>query len=220
MADADTDLAKLRKECITSLYLCTDNVSKYLDEEKESEFAKLKSYVSEYCLLEAQEDVAIQALEKAKRETDISNVDTLQERFKSHLSSLASKRLNINNHPYMLELKKRFDKGQQAARQNLDESDIAITETQDQYIDPITKKPIVDPVKNTVCGHIYEKDAIMNLIIRNNKTKCPVAGCGNRSPIMKQHLISDEELKFRMTLTQHSTMIQERSILNLDDSIN
>ncbi|KAM3961880.1 uncharacterized protein ACR2FA_003964 [Aphomia sociella] len=217
---ADTDLAKLRKECITSLYLCTDNLSKYLDDEKESEFNKLKNYVSTYCLLEAQEDVAIQALEKAKRETDSSNVETLQDRFNAHLSSLANKRLNVNNHPYMLELSKRYEKVQQAARQNLDESDLAITESQDQYIDPITKKAIVDPVKNTVCGHIYEKEAIMNLINMKSRTKCPVAGCGNRGPIMKQHLLSDEELKFRMTLTQHSTMIQERSIMNLDDSTN
>ncbi|KOB71607.1 Sec8 protein [Operophtera brumata] len=61
-----SDLADLRKQCITSLYLCTDNVSKYLDSEKEEEFNKLKGYVQEYCLLEAQEDVAIQALERTK----------------------------------------------------------------------------------------------------------------------------------------------------------
>lgn len=47
----------------------------------------------------------------------------------------------------------------------------------------------------------------------------PVAGCGNRGPILPQHLISDEELKFRMTLTQHSTMIHERSVTNLDDTM-
>lgn len=63
---ADSDLAELRKQCITSLYLCTDNVSKYVDTEKETEFNKLKSYVEGYCLLEAQQEVAIQALERAE----------------------------------------------------------------------------------------------------------------------------------------------------------
>lgn len=63
---SESDLVELRKQCITSLYLCTDNVCKYMDEEKEAEFNKLKKYVGEYCLLEAQEEVAIQALEKAK----------------------------------------------------------------------------------------------------------------------------------------------------------
>ncbi|CAG9785307.1 unnamed protein product [Diatraea saccharalis] len=215
---SDSDLAELRKQCITSLYLCSDNVSKYLDEEKEAEFNKLKSYVEGYCLLEAQQDVAIQALERAKNETDNSNLDTLDERFKANLASMAGKKLNVKNHPYMIELNKRIEKGQQQARQNLEDSDLAITESQDRYIDPITKKVIVDPVKNTVCGHIYEKQSIMNLLKMKSSTKCPVAGCGNRTAIQKQHLIEDEELRFRMTITQHSTMIEERSYTNLDET--
>ncbi|KAJ0180155.1 hypothetical protein K1T71_004746 [Dendrolimus kikuchii] len=119
----------------------------------------------------------------------------------------------------MLEVNNRYQKGLQVARTNLDESDLAITEMQDQYIDPITKRPILDPVKNTVCGHIYEKEAIMDMIRNKKRTKCPVVGCGNRGPILIDHLMSDDELKFRMTLTQHSTMIQERSIMDLDNSI-
>lgn len=64
---ADSDLNELRKLCINSLYLCTDNVSKYLEnDKKENEYKKLKSYVEEYCLLEAQQEVATQALEMAK----------------------------------------------------------------------------------------------------------------------------------------------------------
>lgn len=63
---ADNDLADLRKQCITSLYLCTDNVSKYLDSEKEAEFDKLKMCVQSYCTLEAQQDVTIEAMMRAK----------------------------------------------------------------------------------------------------------------------------------------------------------
>ncbi|XP_028174391.1 E3 SUMO-protein ligase NSE2-like [Ostrinia furnacalis] len=215
---ADSDLAELRKQCMQSLYLCTDNVSKYLDDEKEAEFRKLKSYVEGYCLQEAQQDVAIQALEKAKRETDNSNFDTLQDRFNANLCSMAGKRLNVNNHPYMLELTKRYQKGMEQSRQNMDDSDLAITESQDQYIDPITKRPIVDPMKNSVCGHVYEKQSIMELIKRKASAKCPVAGCGNRGPMGSQ-LISDEELRFRLAITQQSTMIQEHSIMNLDETM-
>ncbi|XP_075970149.1 uncharacterized protein LOC142972759 [Anticarsia gemmatalis] len=214
---ADTDLADLRKQCITSLYLCTDNVSKYLDSEKEAEFNKLKTCVQQYCTMQAQQDVAIEAMQRTKRETDNTNMDTIEERFQAHLSNLAGKRLRVDNHPYMIEFTKRYEKGLQQARNNLDESDLAITESQEQYIDPITKRPITDPVKNTVCGHIYEREAIMNLIQTKNRTKCPVAGCGNRGPITPAQLISDDELKFRMTITKHSTMIQERSIMDLDD---
>ncbi|KAJ2939576.1 hypothetical protein O0L34_g14289 [Tuta absoluta] len=215
---ADSDLADLRKQCITSLYLCTDNVSKYLDDEKEDKFKKLKSYVEGYCMMEAQQEVAIRALEKATAETDSSNTESLETRFQSHLSSMAKKRLNTKNHPYMKEFDGRVAKGLQQNRLNMDESDLAITETDEQYIDPITKKPITDPVKNKVCGHVYERASIMKLIDMKNRTRCPVAGCGHKEPIQKHNLISDEELKFRMTITQHSTMVQERSIMNLDES--
>ncbi|KAI8428512.1 hypothetical protein MSG28_007299 [Choristoneura fumiferana] len=214
---AETDLADLRKQCITSLYLCSDNISKYLEDNKEAEFAKLKSYVEDYCILESQQEEAIQALERAKRETDASNVDTLQERFDANLQSLANTRSNVNNHPYMMEIKKRIQRGMQMSRNNLEESDMAITESDNRPIDPITKRPIEDPVKNTVCGHIYDREAIMNLLNLKKKIKCPVAGCGNRNPINPNQLISDEELKFQMSLNTHSTMIQQ-SMMNLDDS--
>lgn len=45
-----------------------------------------------------------------------------------------------------------------------------------------------------------------------------VAGCGNRAPVVANQLVSDEEFMFRMTITKHSTMIQERTITNLDDT--
>ncbi|XP_045493244.1 E3 SUMO-protein ligase NSE2-like [Colias croceus] len=214
---ADSDLSDLRKQCLNSLYLCSDNISKYLDEGRNNEYEKLKSIVKEYCLMEAQQDVAIQALEKTKKEIDATNVDTLENKFKANLSSMAGKRLDVNRHPYMLELNKHIEKGLENARNNLDDSDLAITETQDRLIDPITKKAIVNPVRNTNCGHIYEEEVIMK-IIQKKKLRCPVAGCGNREPLIRQHLISDEELKFRLALTQHSTMIEERSVLDLDDT--
>lgn len=45
-----------------------------------------------------------------------------------------------------------------------------------------------------------------------------VAGCGNREPVQRQHLVSDDELIFRMALTQHSTMMQEVSVMDIDDT--
>lgn len=65
---AVSDLAELRKQCMSSLFLCTENVSKYLDSgtEKDEELGKLKSYEQEYCLQLTQENVTIEALEKTK----------------------------------------------------------------------------------------------------------------------------------------------------------
>ena len=47
-------------------------------------------------------------------------------------------------------------------------------------IDPITKKEIVDPVRNKKCKHIYEKSTMNHMIDRareNNKpVRCPYMG--------------------------------------------
>lgn len=38
-------------------------------------------------------------------------------------------------------------------------------------IDPISKKRIVDPVKNTICGHTYDRDSITGILKMNKKTR-------------------------------------------------
>jgi hypothetical protein len=52
---------------------------------------------------------------------------------------------------------------------------------------PVTGQLLEDPVKNTVCDHVYSRQNIMNLIrqLRSSnphrtKYKCPVAGCHNK----------------------------------------
>ena len=61
-------------------------------------------------------------------------------------------------------------------------------------IDPITRKEMTDPVKNTLCGHTYERDSILQLIGKHPKTKCPMAGCANSNPVNQNHLIANTDL--------------------------
>lgn len=42
---------------------------------------------------------------------------------------------------------------------------------------PITGTLMEDPYKNTVCGHVYEKEAILNHLKKDRMKRCPVAGC-------------------------------------------
>lgn len=208
----DIDIRDLRKQCIQSLISTAENVAKYLQEDKEDNYEKLKMYMENYCLLEIEQEVAEQALEAAKADTNISNINTLQKRFEDGLKTLSQNRINPNSHRYMQELKTRYESGLQSVSssgltENLNESDIAIVQTNEQFLDPITKKHISDPVKNTMCGHVYERETILNLIRRKHRIRCPVAGCANPESIQENHLLEDEELRFRLSLSQHSTMI-------------
>lgn len=57
----------------------------------------------------------------------------------------------------------------------LDES-VALTEeqlneSQHAYLDPITKRPIENPVRNKRCNHIYGKNSITELIRQNPRCR-------------------------------------------------
>ncbi|XP_066970197.1 E3 SUMO-protein ligase NSE2-like [Macrobrachium rosenbergii] len=82
--------------------------------------------------------------------------------------------------------------------QNLDrkkiftaEDDLVATEEEVNIIDPITKTRMTEPVRNRICGHVYEKSSVLQMI-RQKKRKgfrCPTMACANRSPINPQDLI-------------------------------
>uniref|UniRef100_A0A6P4FBQ3 E3 SUMO-protein ligase NSE2 n=1 Tax=Drosophila rhopaloa TaxID=1041015 RepID=A0A6P4FBQ3_DRORH len=64
--------------------------------------------------------------------------------------------------------------------------------------DPWTKALIKNPVRNKVCGHIYDRDYVHSLIKDNIGIRCPVAGCANRAYINPGHLIEDAQIRHKM----------------------
>ncbi|KAF7237830.1 E3 SUMO-protein ligase NSE2 [Varanus komodoensis] len=83
------------------------------------------------------------------------------------------------------------------ALEQVDE-DIAVTESQMNFICPITQEEMKKPVKNKICGHAYEEAAILELIQhkeqRKKKARCPRVGCNNLH-VKKSDLVPDEVLK-------------------------
>merc|ERR1711936_1218365 len=77
------------------------------------------------------------------------------------------------------------------------EDDLIVVKTEHNTIDPITKKQIVDPVRNKKCNHIYEKSTIYSMIElarENSKSvKCPYMGCNCRD-FKKTDLVKDKEV--------------------------
>uniref|UniRef100_A0A673JNY7 E3 SUMO-protein ligase NSE2 n=1 Tax=Sinocyclocheilus rhinocerous TaxID=307959 RepID=A0A673JNY7_9TELE len=64
----------------------------------------------------------------------------------------------------------------------LDE-DIAVTQSQTNFICPLTQVKMVNPVKNKKCVHHYDQEAVLEMIKAKHKNKkkfrCPKVGCGN-----------------------------------------
>ncbi|XP_052507747.1 E3 SUMO-protein ligase NSE2 isoform X2 [Budorcas taxicolor] len=98
------------------------------------------------------------------------------------------------------ELKKQY--GLQSDREadsteGVDE-DMIVTQSQTNFICPITQLEMKKPVKNKVCGHTYEEEAIVRMIESKHKRKkkacCPKIGCSHTDMRMSD-LIQDEALR-------------------------
>merc|ERR1711902_264852 len=78
-----------------------------------------------------------------------------------------------------------------------DDDDLIVVKTEHNTIDPITKKQIVEPVRNKKCNHIYEKSTIYSMIelARENSkpVKCPYMGCNCRD-FKKTDLVKDKDV--------------------------
>ncbi|XP_065759387.1 E3 SUMO-protein ligase NSE2 isoform X4 [Muntiacus reevesi] len=98
------------------------------------------------------------------------------------------------------ELKKQY--GLQADREadnteELDE-DMIVTQSQTNFICPITLLEMKKPVKNKVCGHTYDEEAVVRMIEsrhrRKKKACCPKVGCSH-TDMRISDLIQDEALR-------------------------
>ncbi|XP_075438247.1 E3 SUMO-protein ligase NSE2 isoform X2 [Ascaphus truei] len=78
------------------------------------------------------------------------------------------------------------------------DEDVAVTQSQINFICPITQMEMINPVKNKVCGHTYEKDAIERMIQnrhqKKKKARCPKVGC-DHSDMKITDLVPDTALK-------------------------
>ncbi|XP_055287873.1 E3 SUMO-protein ligase NSE2 isoform X1 [Moschus berezovskii] len=78
------------------------------------------------------------------------------------------------------------------------DEDMIVTQSQTNFICPITQMEMKKPVKNKVCGHTYDEEAVVRMIESKHKRKkkacCPKIGCSQIDMKMSD-LIQDEALR-------------------------
>lgn len=52
------------------------------------------------------------------------------------------------------------------------DADLRLTGREINVIDPISKTRMTDPVKNAVCGHVYDKGSLVAMLQKNKNTRC------------------------------------------------
>ncbi|NXX87043.1 NSE2 ligase, partial [Urocolius indicus] len=149
-----------------------------------------------------------ETVHQIKREKP-ENIPDLQYLVKEKFTALESKNSDSDlqqNEKYayfkdqLKEMKKQFchqsNNGSEAIEE-IDE-DIAVTQSQMNFICPITQMEMKRPVRNKVCGHTYEEDAILKIIEnrkqQRKKVRCPKIGCSH-ADVKASDLMPDEALK-------------------------
>ncbi|KAG4073629.1 hypothetical protein HA402_000853 [Bradysia odoriphaga] len=85
-------------------------------------------------------------------------------------------------------LSKRMLQSTTTVTQTTVSNDMEITETS-HAIDPITKGPLVRPVRNKHCNHIYGYQSVIDSLAINRRLRCPMVGCSNKTYVIEQDLI-------------------------------
>ncbi|XP_017154961.2 uncharacterized protein LOC108163937 [Drosophila miranda] len=82
--------------------------------------------------------------------------------------------------------------------------------------DPWSMVLMKDPVRNTMCGHIYDSGSVNAMIKDYVRIRCPVSGCANKHFIQPSHLVQDIEAqeKLRRHLSEQKLEVASDS----DDS--
>eukprot|EP00529_Nitzschia_sp_RCC80_P030738 CAMPEP_0113462136 /NCGR_PEP_ID=MMETSP0014_2-20120614/11921_1 /TAXON_ID=2857 /ORGANISM="Nitzschia sp." /LENGTH=303 /DNA_ID=CAMNT_0000353959 /DNA_START=146 /DNA_END=1057 /DNA_ORIENTATION=- /assembly_acc=CAM_ASM_000159 len=79
---------------------------------------------------------------------------------------------------------------------------------------PITTQLMEEPVRNTVCGHVYSMEGIKQILKSSSSnrrgTKCPVAGCQNGN-VTKSQLQVDDDLKIKIRRLKKRQSIEKKS---------
>ena len=90
-------------------------------------------------------------------------------------------------------------------------------------IDPWNKKEINDPVKNRICGHIYDKTSLEAQLCQSVRPRCPYMGCNNRE-ILGQHSVMDDPetlemiQQIRANPQLNQTASNDKSTVDLDST--
>ncbi|KFW01342.1 E3 SUMO-protein ligase NSE2, partial [Eurypyga helias] len=132
------------------------------------------------------------------------NIPDLKSLVKEKFTLLESKNSDSDlqkNEKYMYfkdqvkEMRKQYNDNE--AIEQIDE-DIAVTQSQMNFICPITQMEMKRPVRNKVCGHTYDEDAILKIIQtrkqQKKKVRCPKIGCSH-ADVKGSDLVPDEALK-------------------------
>lgn len=189
------------QQVIEELYDCytttaANIISYYGADESKTKLKGLRDIVENNCL----QDKKLRSAELIKEqflsvynggddetETDIEAIT------REYTESISKIDTNVSNDEKLLLFDRQVEAllDKVATEGNDGDGDLQVSGGFINVIDPISKKRIVDPVKNSVCGHTYDRESITEILKINKKTRCPVIGCRSKEFVALANLRTD-----------------------------
>ena len=157
----------------------------------------MEGYVTDSLEQEINNNV-LRTLKNRLAKVDVSDwPDDIEEEFnkiKSESSNNNAQK-NVQDHPWIKELGSILnDEEDEPQTEDIDD-DLAMTQTEINTICPISKVEMKKPVKNPVCGHVYDKASIETILRQRPGSLCPVVGCPSKRAVLKDQLREDKATK-------------------------
>ncbi|KAK9304944.1 hypothetical protein QLX08_003876 [Tetragonisca angustula] len=173
-------------------------IAYYGSNERDEKLQELKDIVKNNCIqdkkLKSTEIIKcrISSLYNDDNDNHVTsdNIGSIINEYKQAISEIST---DVSNDDKLIE----FDKHVEALldgvveKKNDVDAELQLVGGYINVIDPISKKRIVDPMKNIICGHTYDRQSITQILKVNKKTRCPVIGCKSTEFVTLKHLRTD-----------------------------
>jgi len=173
---------------------------------KEDYLKRLQSVLEACVKSEYDHNITKEAIRATKQlmqenESDAPITERFDEIYKSQMKNLQvssnlqqqlSKDPDLNNFRTHLQQESQDDE-----EEDDDDDDLVATSTNINLIDPISKKIMTEPVRNKHCGHVYDRDSVVQMIAHTKRKgfRCPAMGCAHRQPIKESDLEDAMDVK-------------------------
>ncbi|KAI6649798.1 hypothetical protein LOD99_6587 [Oopsacas minuta] len=128
-------------------------------------------------------------------ESTSKSVD-LARMYQNKFDEVNSTDLDLTNHKYIHSFRQHLLGEQGGAPERL-EGDLLLSQVQVSTICPLTQQQLRSPMKNTRCGHVYSRQAILaHIRAKKGGAQCPASGCA--AGVVIDELSADREMENRM----------------------
>ncbi|XP_076232919.1 uncharacterized protein LOC143178266 [Calliopsis andreniformis] len=189
------------QQVIQELYDCytktaANIISYYTADEKKKKLKELRNIVENNCIqdkkLKSAESIKDRLLDLCRDDEDDreADIEAIKQEYKTAISEIDT---NASNDDKLLEFDRHVDAllDRIHSEENDADEEMQLIGGYINVTDPISKKRIVDPVKNSICGHTYDRESITQILKINKKTRCPVIGCKSTEFVTLANLRTD-----------------------------